>query len=122
MALELPRPVAWILRLFGTPDAVLGDLAEEYGSGTRSGGWLWRQTLSAMQPWLMFSSFGNDMRYAARGLRHSPGFAAVAILAIALGIGVNTGIFSVLNGVAMRPLPATDPYELISIYQNVRGV
>ena len=84
MAHELPRPVAWILRLFQAPDAVLGDLAEEYGSGTRSGGWLWHQTLSALEPWFVFSSLGNDVRYSASGLRHNPGFAAVAILVTAL--------------------------------------
>ncbi len=121
MARELPRPIAWILRLFRTPDAVLGDLAEEYGSGTRSRGWLWRQTLSAMKPWEIFSSLGSDVRYSVRGLRQNPAFAAVAILAIALGIGVNTGIFSILNGIALRPLPAGEPSELVSIYQNERG-
>jgi predicted permease len=70
----------------------------------------------------MLSFLWSDFRYAARGLRHNPSFTAVAVLAIALGIGINTGIFSVLNGVALRPLPAADPYELVSIYQNTRGV
>jgi hypothetical protein len=70
----------------------------------------------------MFSSLWNDIRYAARGLRHNPGFTVIAVLTIALGIGVNTGIFSVLNGIALRPLPAAEPSELVSVYQNVRGV
>jgi predicted permease len=118
---EIPRPIVWMLRLFRTPDAVLGDLAEDFGNGDRSNGWLWRQAMSAMEPWLMFSSLWSDLRYAARGLRHNPGFTAVAVLAIALGIGVNTGIFSVLNGIALRPLPAGEPSELVSVYQNVRG-
>ena len=69
----------------------------------------------------MLASLWSDIRYAVRGLRHNPAFAVVAILAIALGIGINTGIFSVLNGLALRPLPAQDPHELVSIYQNVRG-
>ncbi|MBZ5631496.1 MAG: ABC transporter permease [Acidobacteriia bacterium] len=69
----------------------------------------------------MFSSLWNDVRYEARGLRHNPGFTAVAVLAIALGIGVNTGIFSVLNGAALRPLPARDPNELVSIHQDFHG-
>ena len=69
----------------------------------------------------MVSSLWNDIRYGARGLRHNPGFTAMAVLAIALGIGVNTGIFSVLNGIALRPLPAADPNELVSVYQNFHG-
>lgn len=77
--------------------------------------------MSAMEPWQIFSSLWSDLRFAARGLRHSPGFTAVAVLAIALGIGVNTGIFSVLNGIALRPLPAAEPSQLVSIYQNVHG-
>jgi len=68
-----------------------------------------------------FSSFGNDLRYAARSLRMNPGFSAIAVLAIALGIGVNTGIFTVLNGAALRPLPVPGASELVSVYQNLSG-
>ena len=70
----------------------------------------------------MLSSLSQDVRYVLRTLRRSPGFAAAAIAPIALGIGINTGVFSILNNVMYRPLPAPEPNELLSIYQDFRGV
>src|SRR5262245_21116642 len=59
----------------------------------------------------------QDMRYAGRVFRKQPGFAAAAVLTLALGIGATTAIFSVVYGVLLKPLPFQDPERLVSLKQ-----
>ena len=85
-----------------TPRVVLdGTVA---GGGKSSGRWL--------------ESLWQDVRYAARTLGRTPGFTAVAILTLAVGVGANTAIFTVANAVMLRPLPFSDPDRLVRLWES----
>ena len=58
----------------------------------------------------------SDVRYALKWLLRSPGFAAVAILSLAVGIGFNTALFSIVDALLLRPLPVSRPDRLVDVY------
>jgi predicted permease len=65
--------------------------------------------------------FFRDIRFGLRTLRKNPGFAAIAIITLALGIGVNTAIFSVVYGVLLAPLPFPHPEQVVLVWSHVNG-
>jgi len=86
------------LRSFGNPA-----LLREQARTTWSWGWL--------------ESFAHDLRYSLRTLRRTPGFTAMAIVVMALGIGANVALFTVVRGVLLKPLPYMDPRQLFTLYE-----
>jgi len=64
----------------------------------------------------------QDLRYAFRTLTKSPGFVAVAIISLALGIGANTTIFTIINAVFLNPLPVEEPSRLVNLYTSDEGI
>jgi predicted permease len=67
------------------------------------------------------TSFWQDVRYGLRILLNNPGFTLIAVLTLALGIGANTALFSVVNGVLLNPLPFPDPDKLIEVYAKTQS-
>jgi putative ABC transport system permease protein len=140
-----PRLAIWLLtkRLSAEwCDFVVGDLEEEFA--TRSGdspvaahAWFWWQTMRCLaapppvrpNPLVVGSAQGDsrmrtlfaDLRYAFRVMSRTPSFAVAVVSVLALGIGANTTIFSIVNAVLLRPLPFEEPERLVRIFTRTPG-
>src|SRR5258708_1073621 len=79
---------------------------------------LLKETSRAMWGWTWLEDFFHDLSHGVRILRKTPGFTAVAVLTLALGIGANTAIFSVVNALILRPLPVEKPATLVQFLRH----
>jgi putative ABC transport system permease protein len=82
---------------------------------------LLRDQARATWSWNWLESLWRDLRYSVRTLRRTPGFTSIAVIVMALGIGANVALFTVVRSVLLKPLPFEDPDRLLAIYERPNG-
>jgi putative ABC transport system permease protein len=134
VSLQPPRPAAWLLRtllpLDGQNAAIRGDMLEEFRrrAATLGAGpahlWYWRETIALIcrghgyKQMLTIDNFRQDLRFAWRSYAKAPAFTLLVITTLALGIGASTAIFSIVNGILLKPLPFPDADRLLWISEG----
>ena len=109
--------VKWRVEAGETPQAAARAARREFGSEA-----LVKETTRSMWAWARLAALAQDLKYALKGMRRTPAFTAVAILILALGIGANTAIFSVVDAALLRPLPFAGADRLVKISATKNGV
>ena len=80
-----------------------------------------KEEVRSVRAGALLEQLAQDVRYAIRGLRRAPVFAAAATVTLALGIGANTAMFSVIDALLLRPLPVHEPERLVALYRGASG-
>jgi len=97
----------------------LGAREAAYAARRQFGNAAWYQGESSeLWGWAMWERFIQDLRHGARTLAKSPSFTAIAVATLALGLGINTAVFSIVNAVMLRALPYQQPERLVSLWEE----